>query len=63
MNSGMAEKHPAEQYPSSQYVESNDTEKQQPQVVIPKERQSVIRRKVCHCFITIVLIFAYYDLV
>ncbi|KAJ5249964.1 hypothetical protein N7489_000374 [Penicillium chrysogenum] len=45
MNSGMAEKNPAEQYPSSQHVESNDTEKQQPQVVIPKERQSVIRRK------------------
>ncbi|KAJ9486423.1 hypothetical protein VN97_g6940 [Penicillium thymicola] len=41
----MAEKNPAEQCPSSQHVEFNDTEKQQPQVVIPKERQSVIRRK------------------
>ncbi|KAJ6183949.1 hypothetical protein N7519_005250 [Penicillium mononematosum] len=41
----MAEKDPAEQCPSSQHMESNDTEKQQPHVVIPKERQSVIRRK------------------
>jgi hypothetical protein len=53
----MAEKNLAEQCPSSHHVESNDTEKQQPHVVIPQERQSVIRRKVRHCSISVFVIF------
>lgn len=53
----MAEKNQSEQSPSSQHVESNDPEKDQPQVVIPQERQSVIRKKVHHRFATICLRF------
>ena len=53
----MAEKNQSEQSPSSQHVESNDAEKDQPQVVIPQERQSVIRKKVHHRFATICLRF------
>ncbi|CAI7609853.1 unnamed protein product [Penicillium palitans] len=41
----MTQKTQSGQGPSSQHVESNDPEKDQPQVVIPQERQSVIRRK------------------
>lgn len=57
MQSDMAEKNQSEQSPSSQHVESNDPEKDQPRVVIPQERQSVIRRKVHHRFATICLRF------
>ncbi|KAJ6051470.1 hypothetical protein N7499_010834 [Penicillium canescens] len=41
----MTEKNQPEQCPSSQHVESPDPEKHQPEVVIPQERQSAIRRK------------------
>lgn len=57
MQSNMTQKNQSEQGPSSQHVESNDPEKDQPQVVIPQERQSVIRRKVHHRFATIYLRF------
>lgn len=53
----MAEKNQSDQSPSSQHVESNDSEKDQPQVVIPQECQSVIRRKVHHHFATMCLRF------
>lgn len=56
----MTEKNQPEQCPSSQHVESPDPEKQQPEVVIPQERQSAIRRKVHLSFITIYLTCAYH---
>lgn len=53
----MTEKNQEHQSSTSQHVESHDPEKNQPQVVIPEERQSVIRRKVHQSFNVIYLTY------